>query len=196
MADEPTIKAIPTKYKGYTFRSRLEARWAVFFDALHVGWEYEKEGYELITTNWETGEPVKGTLWYLPDFWIPEWESFIEIKPQGEVDEEASKKVALLSSQSDRLSFIVAGNPWPGEYGVIVPLWGPDEDRAEFDQSSNGHYWLRSIDRVHDWGIVLNTDRCSWHLAWGHTAYAFHPDRTAYLETAFEAARSAKFGRH
>jgi hypothetical protein len=28
------IKAIETSYKGYRFRSRLEARWAVFFDAL------------------------------------------------------------------------------------------------------------------------------------------------------------------
>ena len=26
------IKAIETYYKGYRFRSRLEARWAVFFD--------------------------------------------------------------------------------------------------------------------------------------------------------------------
>ncbi len=28
-----SIKAIQTKYRGYHFRSRLEARWAVFFDA-------------------------------------------------------------------------------------------------------------------------------------------------------------------
>lgn len=26
--------AIQTEYNGYLFRSRLEARWAVFFDAL------------------------------------------------------------------------------------------------------------------------------------------------------------------
>ena len=41
------IKAIETVYKGYKFRSRLEARWAVFFDALGVEWEYEPEGFEL-----------------------------------------------------------------------------------------------------------------------------------------------------
>lgn len=52
-----TIKAIETTYKGYRFRSRLEARWAVFFDALGVRWEYEPEGYDL-------GEAG----WYLPDF--------------------------------------------------------------------------------------------------------------------------------
>lgn len=41
------IKAIETVYRGYRFRSRLEARWAVFFDALGLEWEYEPEGFDL-----------------------------------------------------------------------------------------------------------------------------------------------------
>lgn len=41
------MKAIETEYRGYRFRSRLEARWAVFFDALSLPWEYEPEGFEL-----------------------------------------------------------------------------------------------------------------------------------------------------
>lgn len=51
------MKVIETKYKGYKFRSRLEARWAVFFDACGVKWEYEPEGFDL-------GNGV----YYLPDF--------------------------------------------------------------------------------------------------------------------------------
>lgn len=51
------IKAIETVYNGYRFRSRLEARWAVFFDACGVRWEYEPEGYDL-----------GNGLYYLPDF--------------------------------------------------------------------------------------------------------------------------------
>lgn len=51
------IKAIETIYKGYRFRSRLEARWAVFLDALGVRWEYEPEGFVL-----PSGRR------YLPDF--------------------------------------------------------------------------------------------------------------------------------
>lgn len=35
------IKAHPTKYKGVQFRSRLEARWAAFFDLAGWKWEYE-----------------------------------------------------------------------------------------------------------------------------------------------------------
>lgn len=40
-----TQAAIPTQYKGVDFRSRLEARWAAFFDL--VGWEWEYEPVDL-----------------------------------------------------------------------------------------------------------------------------------------------------
>jgi hypothetical protein len=68
------ICAIETRYKGYRFRSRLEARWAVFFDALGLRWEYEPEGFHT-----EAGP-------YLPDFRVmtpqgqPVW---YEVKPEG-----------------------------------------------------------------------------------------------------------------
>jgi hypothetical protein len=52
------ITPIETRYAGCRFRSRLEARWAVFMDALGVPWEYEPQGYAL------DGTP------YLPDFLI------------------------------------------------------------------------------------------------------------------------------
>lgn len=71
-----SIKAIETKYKGYRFRSRLEARWAVFFDALGIEWEYEKEGYQL-----NTGER------YLPDFYLPDTKTWVEVKGVMSADE-------------------------------------------------------------------------------------------------------------
>lgn len=68
------LKAIETRYKGYRFRSRLEARWAVFFDAIKIKWEYEVEGYKLPSG------------WYLPDFWLPKLKGgcFAEVKPTTE----------------------------------------------------------------------------------------------------------------
>lgn len=51
------IKPIETIYNGNRFRSRLEARWAVFFDALGVEYEYEPEGFQLPDGSF-----------YLPDF--------------------------------------------------------------------------------------------------------------------------------
>jgi hypothetical protein len=58
MMDEQPLRAIETRYKGYRFRSRLEARWAVFFDALGLRWQYEPEGFELASGR------------YLPDFLV------------------------------------------------------------------------------------------------------------------------------
>lgn len=74
------LKAIPTRYNGYHFRSRLEARWAVFFDALGVEYHYEAEGYEL----------PDGTR-YLPDFYLPQEDCFFEIKGPPATDEDWNK---------------------------------------------------------------------------------------------------------
>ncbi len=78
------IKAIETQYKGYRFRSRLEARWAVYLDSLNIKWEYEKEGYNL-----EDGTP------YLPDFWLPEVEMWAEVKGTLFTEEELEKAILL-----------------------------------------------------------------------------------------------------
>ncbi|NYH13561.1 hypothetical protein [Paraburkholderia bryophila] len=79
------IKAIETKYRGYRFRSRLEARWAIFFDCMGIEWEYEVEGYDLGKSGW-----------YLPDFRIqhpafPDFYSLVEIKGQMPTREEVRK---------------------------------------------------------------------------------------------------------
>ena len=64
-----TVKAIETEYNGYRFRSRLEARWAVFFDEIGIEYQYEPEGFDL-----------GNGIYYLPDFYIPEADAWIEIK--------------------------------------------------------------------------------------------------------------------
>lgn len=50
------MKNIETYYASCHFRSRSEARWAVFFDHLGIGWQYEPQGFELPSGR------------YLPDF--------------------------------------------------------------------------------------------------------------------------------
>ena len=73
------IKAIPTMYGGILFRSRLEARLAVLFDACGVDWEYEPEGFDL-------GDGI----WYLPDFLLHN----VLIQCGGHYDEDGEKWVA------------------------------------------------------------------------------------------------------
>ncbi len=44
--ESPNVKALETHYRGWRFRSRIEARWAVFFDALGISWDYELEPWK------------------------------------------------------------------------------------------------------------------------------------------------------
>ncbi|WBP92179.1 PDDEXK family nuclease [Kitasatospora cathayae] len=69
-----TIQPIETRYAGHHFRSRLEARWAVFFDAIGITWEYEPQGYTVGLDR----RP------YLPDFWLPDLHAFVEVKGDEE----------------------------------------------------------------------------------------------------------------
>ncbi len=64
------MNAIGTIYKNVIFRSRLEARHAVFFDEFGLEWEYEPETFKL-----------KSGLLYSPDFYFPELECYAEVKP-------------------------------------------------------------------------------------------------------------------
>ena len=79
----PDIKAIETYYNGYRFRSRLEARWAVFFDAIGMPYQYEAEGY--VGLNDTT---------YLPDFFFPTYDLYAEVKGTDESLRRDGKKIA------------------------------------------------------------------------------------------------------
>lgn len=63
------MRPIETVYAGCRFRSRLEARWAVFFEVADIEWQYEPEGFEL----------TSGTR-YLPDFYLPKSGCYVEVK--------------------------------------------------------------------------------------------------------------------
>lgn len=81
------IKPIETIYKGYRFRSRLEARWAVFFDTIGADWEYEPEGFDL-----------GNGLYYLPDFRIHNCKGFcktlwVEVKSTYNITDLDKKKI-------------------------------------------------------------------------------------------------------
>lgn len=83
------MKAIETLYNGYRFRSRLEARWAVFFDAIGIKYQYEPEGYEF----------TDGTK-YLPDFFLPDANEYFEVK--GEMNSDDWHKIEMLENESGK----------------------------------------------------------------------------------------------
>lgn len=80
---EYEIKSKPTVYNGTKFRSRLEARWACFFDLL--GWRWQYEPFDL--EGWT------------PDFLVHGRDGkfvLVEIKPfiDGEILSEYQKKIS------------------------------------------------------------------------------------------------------
>jgi hypothetical protein len=150
-----TIKAIETQYKGYRFRSRLEARWAVFFDALGIEWEYEKEGYDL-------GEAG----WYLPDFWLPEIQVWIEIKGGNPTNEEMVKAENLCRGTQNSV-VIFSGNPW---FNIARAYYMIDDNEElwdasfYFDSLENDGYDFEKKDGhgcyyqgTYTWGLTWNS---------------------------------------
>lgn len=101
-----SIKAIPTEYNGHLFRSRLEARWAVFFDACGVEWEYEPEGYDL-------GDGVR----YLPDFLL----HGVEGRAGGDLYVEVKGRMTPFDAEKIK-RFAEAGMPKDGYGKSTTPL--------------------------------------------------------------------------
>lgn len=60
-----------TEFNENLYRSRLEARWAVFFVTADIDYIYELEGFTL-----------KNGKNYLPDFYLPELDIYAEVKPR------------------------------------------------------------------------------------------------------------------
>ena len=121
------VKAIETCYNGYRFRSRLEARWAVFFDRAGIPFEYETEGYVL----------PDGSC-YLPDFYLPWFKAFVEIKRESiyfDEEELAKKKLEMLfdSTNIDCIAILCIGDPAEQKMNVLCNYYDSyGEDKGWF----------------------------------------------------------------
>lgn len=170
------IKPIETVYNGYRFRSRLEARWAVFFDTLQIRYQYEVEGFDL------------DGVWYLPDFWLPDYQTWFEVKGESP-DQEATNKALRLGQTYPVIMAI--GECW--STGEIV-LFG---QKGMLEGSG---LWVCPECR----GLALvTTEGIICILCWKQTAMEFAPAPPTpiallsgyFLFNAFTAARQARFGR-
>lgn len=161
------MKAIETVYKNYRFRSRLEARWAIFFDAIGVPYEYEAQGYDL---------PECGK--YLPDFHLYLYRTFVEVKPPvlNPHDDRlhAVKTCQELQDVTDSFVLLVTGDP--------VHAFEDPAHRRFFDLNSDVRItWHGDMKpRGSDEGEAIDDDR-------GLLSYIFH-DEAAQIK-----ARQARF---
>ncbi|MEN6431157.1 MAG: hypothetical protein ABFC80_10015 [Coriobacteriales bacterium] len=172
------FKALETHYRGYRFRSRTEARWAVFFDhpTIEIEWEYEPEGYRL-----------PGGELYLPDFWLPQVSMFAEVKPgrsrsHAEIKSGERAKAVDLALVTGKPVLILDGPPRETNYWAI---WPPDS-------GFNAWTWVDvdmfDLHRYHltEGRFYASTGAAELeHVPEHRSESAVHP--------AVEAARSARF---
>jgi hypothetical protein len=145
------MRAIETIYRGWKFRSRLEARYAVFFDALSIKWEYEPEGFEF----------ADGTR-YLPDFYLPKFHGgiYVEVKP----DDDPCEKARRFAEEAVQNTLLAQGTPTSGIYTLLqweetglIPR--PVGFCAKYlpggsNQTEYRLYWYPESSDPNDWGIV------------------------------------------
>lgn len=218
-----TIKAIETRYAGCRFRSRLEARYAVFFDHLKISWEYEYEGFALKSRIWDPSSDA--ATGYLPDFWLPGLQLHVEVKGEFRTDQDVRRLIdnaaALSAPQGgcgDGNDVVIMGRI-PPETGDCLPTrlhmhkgslqgsawWGEGNDQhTHGDEIANdASEWGPQIPGWLRPGIGRNTPEDvmrSWLLdgSWACAGNgSYKPDNWIYagmrLRDAYTAARSARF---
>jgi hypothetical protein len=176
------IKPIETVFRGHKFRSRLEARWAVFFSELGIPYEYELEGYEL-------SNGVK----YLPDFYIPSLALHIEVKPHQQLTDNEIKKLICFSADGDKPTLLIVGTPGAESMYLLdrttLPGWDEFADYESVVDRLTAFWELLS-----DWGSVAfgvsprNAVR-GWVLVYKNLP----PNNDYQLHAALHAAKQARF---
>lgn len=170
------IKPIETKYKGYRFRSRLEARWAVFFDAIGAKWEYEPEGYLL----------KDGTM-YLPDFLVhgvrgrgcnEKGDIYVEVK--GVLTQDDLNKVELFPFPIIIFGRIPDAKRQEGRWNF--DYWKDDNEYFYNLEFSEGDYYWTEPKAGNGGGLVLDYPDDPYNYV-----------DNELTEQAFNKARQARF---
>lgn len=138
MRSESLIKSIPTWYNGIKYRSKLEAKWAVFFTSLKLPFEYEKQGF------------IIGGECYLPDFYFPTLKKWLEIKPPQYED-------GYLVCPQDHPMLQLYNGEFPqlpnGTFNLIVgqPIFSGDESTLQGDWEKLGYTGFIQADNYYSW---------------------------------------------
>jgi len=158
-----TIKAIETRYKSYRFRSRLEARWAVFFDALGIRYKYEEYGFESNGYSW------------LPDFYLPDTGTWVEVKGGIPSQDDATKMGSILDYGSPLPFF---SGSWMDRKIICDEFYemGGNPSLQSWRKLCPGVLLLGEIPNIKH-GIVVHT-LMTHHKGLVRTGAAFYPNQT------------------
>lgn len=148
------MRAIPTKYNGDQYRSRLEAKWAVFFNEWDIYTFYEYQAYHL------DGPDMN----YWPDFWLPEWKLHLEVKGDPEQVTNwynRSRWFALAKESQQRV--LVVTDIRPGSMARMYfphPVFTPEAAKELGDDiishEISGRLWFGDLSKSGERVIVLH----------------------------------------
>jgi len=187
------IKAIQTEYNGYLFRSRLEARWAVFFDFCGIDYEYEPEGYDL-----------GNGLTYLPDFLLhgvdgrASGDLYVEVKGQM-TDADADKINRFYELGKDdpdaygksQTAILVVGNV-PTGADIDDILWCIESEAYNDNGDWPNKYNFNTIDGDYFAAYPGINHKGKFELFGDDSNYLCDMDSRA-TEKAYRTARQARF---
>lgn len=181
-------RVIPTSYRGCRFRSRLEARWAVFFDRMGIGWLHEPEGF------------VVGGRAYLPDFLL-ECGTWVEVKgPADMLNKSLMRRAALelpvvpASRERGPRLLILGDMPVPYAPAVEMPgdwAWlGLDPDPRDGVQF-HGYGFGNFVKNRRPWWLEERSSEGSWlHPSFHEWEVDTSADYAAALGARFEFGES------
>lgn len=173
------MKPIETKYNGDIFRSRLEAKWAVFFHALNIRYEYEKEGFDI------------DGIRYLPDFFLPDYSCWIEIKAD-KISEKEYKKINAFAKATEDKFILIIGPPREDHYKVRL-LADADMDPERLECISSDYFYFALARRAKQPELCLLCDYCAINLINHTTDDGERWPITDGLEDAYSAASQERF---
>jgi hypothetical protein len=192
MSDARNIEAIATEFNGIAFRSRTEARWAVFFDAVGLSFEYEKKRFTL--SNGAS---------YLPDFWLPDLRCWFEVKAGNDavVTQEAARARQLSADLPGQRVWLAVGAPSADVPNILLlDMWqasvpiedilSTPENRYRFleDRRDEAIFWLQA-DQIS--GVFLHS-----FMAGGPGTSTDHdrlPILSPLIRNAYDSAQNKKW---
>ena len=176
-----------TEYEGVTYRSRTEARWAVFFTVLGVTFTYERAHIKL-----SSGEM------YLPDFYINDFDAYFEVKPSDEniVTDECKKARCLAHDRPGQRVWLSVGGPAPKKPNILpLEQWPQDVNIEEILSSMDNRYWFHE-DRRDKRVYWLHSEIVHGFKVGGpgrSTSHFREPLNHRDVSKAYEQARAEKF---
>jgi hypothetical protein len=164
-------------YKGILFRSRLEARWAVFMDEAGIDWEFEPVWIQTdsdLYRNW------------LPDFRLPRYGQWAEVK--GHLTEHELDRLLTLS--------MYVGGCGQGSDVVVL---GHIPERGSPGWPVQLHRHTRSALYATPWSLIPGCPLTRGFSGRDETTATlllegFMAPQPSWAAQPLEAARTARFG--